>query len=150
MSSDYYADREALLAGLTSGRADLGSTVQALAPGDLDRARRGGWPVRRVLEHVIQSEYLYANLVCHLRGVPVPPRTPLPCEGQAPDQLLCELDSSRTALLSALAGVDEEAFYRLGHVGHEEYSVLSVLESAANHDREHAAQIRAIVSTVPL
>ncbi len=38
-----------------------------------------------------------------------------------------------------------ETFYELKRVGHEEYSVISVLENVANHDREHAEQIRAIV-----
>jgi len=38
-----------------------------------------------------------------------------------------------------------ETFYELRRVGHEEYSVLSVIENVANHDHEHAAQIRAIV-----
>jgi hypothetical protein len=60
--------------------------------------------------------------------------------------ILCRLDSSRSALLSALDGVDEERFYQLRHMGHEEYSVLSVLENAAAHDREHAGQTRAIVA----
>ena len=35
-----------------------------------------------------------------------------------------------------------EKFYELRKVGHEEYSVLSILENVANHDREHAEQIR--------
>jgi hypothetical protein len=47
-------------------------------------------------------------------------------------------------------GVDEEAFYALRPLNNEEghgqtYSVLSVLENIALHDREHAAQIRAIL-----
>ena len=56
------------------------------------------------------------------------------------------LDASRRALLAALDGVDEESFYRLRVVGHEEYSVLSVLENAANHDREHGEQVRATLA----
>jgi hypothetical protein len=34
----------------------------------------------------------------------------------------------------------------VGRIGHEEYSVLSVLENAASHDREHARQIRSIAA----
>ena len=40
---------------------------------------------------------------------------------------------------------DELDAYRLGRLGHEEYSILSVLEEI-NQEREHAEQIRAIVS----
>jgi hypothetical protein len=39
-----------------------------------------------------------------------------------------------------------EKFYEVKPVGHEEYSVLSVLENVAHHDREHADQIRAILT----
>ena len=57
---------------------------------------------------------------------------------------------SRTALLKALGALEMdpkayETFYELKKVGHEEYSVLSVLENVASHDHEHAAQIRAIL-----
>ena len=142
----FQADLDALLADTNASRAQLVSAVQPMSGADLDRARRGGWPVRRVLEHVIQSEHLYATLVSHLRGLPIEQRDRVSCETQAVDEILCELDSSRHALLSALDGVDEEAFYRLGRIGHEEYSVLSVLENAANHDREHAAQITSILA----
>ena len=44
------------------------------------------------------------------------------------------------------SGVDEETFYRLGAVGHEEYSVLSLLENVALHDREHGPQVREILA----
>ena len=48
----------------------------------------------------------------------------------------------RTQLLDLkIDGIDEETFYRLGNLGYEEYSVLSMLENEANHEREHAAQI---------
>jgi hypothetical protein len=31
-------------------------------------------------------------------------------------------------------------------VGHEEYSILSVLENVSNHDREHAEQVKTILA----
>ena len=43
---------------------------------------------------------------------------------------------------TAIDHVKEEDFYRLQTIGHEEYSVLSILENVASHDREHAEQIR--------
>ena len=57
---------------------------------------------------------------------------------------------ARKELLRALEGLDidpraYETLYELNRVGHEENIVLSVLENVANHDREHAAQIRAII-----
>lgn len=142
----FIADLEALTIDVTNARADLVSAVQRLSDGDLDKARRGGWTVRRVLEHVIESEWLYATLVFYLQDRRAPERQDTSCSGQPVDEILCMLDSSRNALLQALDGVSEEAFYDVQRVGHEEYSVLSVLENAANHDREHAAQIDAIVS----
>ena len=142
----FAADLEALTADIAASRATLVSAVQRLTDSDLDRARRGGWPVRRVLEHVIQSEWLYATLVAHLRRGTVPERQHISCDGQPVDEILCLLDASRTALLQALDGVSEDAFYDVQRMGHEEYSVLSILENVANHDREHAAQVGVTLS----
>jgi uncharacterized damage-inducible protein DinB len=138
------------LAGLTNemaaSRAGLLSTVRALSDVDLAKVRRGGWPIHRVLEHVIESEWLYATLVAHLQGKPVPERGKSSCEGQAVDDVLGMLDASRSALLSTLEGVDEGVFYDVQRMGHEEYSVFSVLENVVNHDREHTGQIATIVA----
>lgn len=147
MTTDFRSDLESLIADLNSARAGLISTARALSDADLDRARRGGWSVRRVLEHVTQSEWLYARLVYHLRELPAPGLQPEPGSPSTVDDAICRLDSSRFALLQAIDGVDEESFYRLGRVGHEEYSVMSVLENAAQHDREHAEQIRVILGS---
>jgi len=54
------------------------------------------------------------------------------------------LTRSRAALLDAIGGVDEEDFYRLGTVGREEYSVVSVIENVTKHDVEHLGQIISI------
>lgn len=140
-------DLESALADLASSRADLVSAVQPLTASGLARARRGGWPVHRILEHLIQSEWLYAQAAAHLSGAPAPDRGPTTCSGQPVDEILCMLDGSRTALLQAIAGVSEDAFYDIKHLGHEEYSVLSILENAASHDREHAGQIRTIAGS---
>jgi uncharacterized damage-inducible protein DinB len=140
------ADLEALTADLTDARATLVSTVQRLSDADLDKTRRGGWSVRRVIEHLIESEWFYATLVAHLRQAHPPERRHISCEGQPVDEILCMLEDGRVGLLRAIDGVDENTFYDVQRMGHEEYSVLSILENAANHDREHAAQITAIVS----
>ena len=144
MSDEFERDLENGRSALSESRAELVAVVRGLRDGDLERARRGGWSVRKVLEHVVQSEWLYARLVQHLRGVAgqgdIVSGAPAPVQ-DAEDRL----GASRTALLAAVEGVDEESFYRLGAVGHEEYSILSVLENTANHDREHAQQVREIV-----
>ena len=145
--STFHLDLEAALADLTAARAGLVSAVQPLSAADLDRARRGGWPVHRILEHLIQSEWLYAQAAAHLSGALAPDRGPTACAGQPVDEILCMLDASRTALLQAIDGVSEDAFYDIKHLGHEEYSVLSIMENAASHDREHAGQIRTIAGS---
>jgi hypothetical protein len=144
--SDFQPDLEAALGDLAEARAALVSAVQPLSGDELERSRRGGWPVRKILDHVVRSESRYAIVVSHLRGQPVP-EIPLP-DGEITDaeDALCRLDTTRRALLAALEGVSEDDFYTLRQVAHEEYSILSILENAAHHDQEHAAQIRATLS----
>ncbi len=144
MPTEFERDLEQARRELDAARSELLGVVDGLSEGDLDRARRGGWTVGRVLEHVIQSEWLYARLVAHLRERLVPGDAVSGAPSSVADAAQ-RLDASRRALLAALDGVDEESFYRLRVVGHEEYSVVSVLENAAHHDREHAGQVRAIV-----
>ena len=144
MSLGLSEDLAAALRELDGARQELQAILDRLAEHDLDRARRGGWPVRRVVQHLIQSEWHYVRLIRHLRGLPpTPAPDPLGPPGSVADAVR-ELTASRQALLGALDGVDEASFYRLGTVGREEYSVLSVLENVAHHDREHAQQLRDI------
>jgi uncharacterized protein (TIGR03083 family) len=146
MTSEFDHDLATIRDDVDSARAGLLERVAALADADLDRARRGGWSVRRVLEHVIQSELAYSRLATHLRGLP-PAEEPMPdCTPASAADAVERLRASRAAMLAAVDGVDEESFYRLGRVGHEEYSVLSLLENLALHDREHGPQIEEILS----
>lgn len=145
MSSEFEQDVARYRRALDEAREELVGAVRSMSDGDLERARRGGWAARRVLEHVIQSEWLYARVVLHLRGQPVPGDDVSGAPASVQDAL-DRLGASRAALLAALEGVDEETFYRLATLGHEEYSVVSVLENDANHDREHAAQVRETVN----
>jgi hypothetical protein len=143
----FTADLEAITAELTDDRASLISTVQKLSDADLDRARRGGWSIRRVLEHVIEFEWLCVMGITALRKLEPSPGPTVSCEGQPVDEILCMLDASRHALLASIDGVEEETFYTLGRLGREEYSVLSALENVAHHDREHREQISVILSS---
>lgn len=131
---------------LELARRELLDVVNSLDDADLDRARRGGWPVRRVLEHVIQSEWLYARLALHLRDLPQPEGATQDTDVPSIAGGVANLNASREALVTAIGGVDEETFYRLGTVGHEEYSVLSLLENVVLHDKEHAPQVKDILA----
>ena len=144
MSDEFDRDLATARDSLASAREGLLAVVSALAEDDLTRARRGGWSVRRVLEHVIESEWLYTRLATHLRDLPQPDETPS-TEAPSVAEATRAMGAAREALLAAVAGVDEETFYRLGAVGHEEYSVLSLLENVALHDREHAPQVQEIL-----
>ncbi len=145
MTNEFERDLTAARDQLRAPRVELLAVVDALSDADLDRSRRGGWTVGRVLEHVIQSEWLYARLVLHLRDRPVSGDVMAGAPSSAIEARQ-RLEASREALLAALDGVDEASFYRLRSVGHEEYSILSVLENDANHDREHAEQMQTILS----
>ena len=147
MTSTLQSDLEAVTADMTASRADLVSAVRRLTDANLESARRGGWSVRRALEHVIQSEHLYATLIAALRGQPIGQQQRPSCQGRPVDEILCLLGGSRTALLAALEGVDDESFYSIKRLGHEEYSVLSLLENVASHDREHAGQVASILAS---
>ncbi|MCH8065700.1 MAG: DinB family protein [Chloroflexi bacterium] len=145
MSDEFDRDLAAARDGLASAREGLLAVVSALAEDDLTRARRGGWSVRKVLEHVIQSEWLYSRLATHLKGS-TSAEEPEPAAFASVAEAAEQLDAVRAALLAAIDGVDEESFYRLQTVGHEEYSVLSLLENVALHDREHAPQVQEILA----
>ena len=145
MTSEFERDLSAAKEQIDAGRGVLIGVLDGLSDADLDQSRRGGWSVGHVLEHVIESEWLYARLVQHLQERPVQGDAIAGALASVADA--CErLAGSRQALLAALEGVDEEPFYRLAAVGHEEYSILSVFENQANHDREHAEQIRSILA----
>lgn len=149
MTCPFHSDLTAGQQAIDTARRELLAVVDSMSREDLERARKGGWPVRRVLEHVIHSEALYAQAVAYLCGATVSGRPESSAPGSAGEARTMLLDS-RKGLLNALAELEMdprayETFYELRRVGHEEYSVLSVLENVAHHDREHAAQIKSIV-----
>ena len=141
MSNEFDSDLRQLRSELSASRAELLGVIESVADSDLDRARRGGWTIARVLEHVIQSESMYtAAIAAIVGGSASSPQGGGPPGSQA--EAVRQLLSTREALESALTSATEENFNHLQRFGHDEYSVASVLENVANHDREHAAQIR--------
>src|SRR2546428_9602836 len=149
MTCSYHSDRAASQDAIRQARDELLGVIDSLSRSSFERARKGGWPVRKVLEHVIHSEKLYAQATAYLSGAEVSGRTEA-SPPSSPAEARTMLLDARKELLRALEGLDMdprayETFYELKRVGHEEYSVVSLLENVASHDREHAAQIRAIV-----
>lgn len=143
--SDFDTDKAQLLSELEGGRAHLNEVVGKLSADDLTSARRGSWPVAKILDHVLHSERLYAQLISVFSGVGTsiePTGTP-----STSAETLTALEATRKAILDGVVHVKEADFYRLQTIGHEEYSVLSILENVASHDREHAEQIQKTLAT---
>ena len=143
--SDFETDKAGLLNDLQRSRAQLNDVVGKLSTGDLSVARRGSWPVSKILDHVLHSERLYAQLISVFSGVgtSVEPADSPSTSAEA----LTALEATRKAVLDGVGHVKEGDFYRLQTIGHEEYSVLSILENVASHDREHAEQIQKTLAT---
>lgn len=144
MTSEFSADLSRLQAELKAARGELLAVVDSIAVDRLDSVRRGGWSVRRVLDHVISSEHAYARLVAYLRQQPITDPSPASNPGSMSDAKAM-LSVSHATLLDALDGVDEDAFYTIGRIGHEEYSIMSILENARAHDHEHGDQLQEIL-----
>lgn len=144
--SEFKDDLSKANADATTARKDFLEVVRGLKDEDLDRERRGGWSIRKVLEHSIHSEVLYGRLARHLRELPQPEGEAVTVPPASVADAISGLEHSRAALDEAIDGVDEDAFYTLHVVGHEEYSILSLLENVTLHDREHGPQIREILA----
>ena len=147
MTSEFDRDRKAALAEAKAAREELLSLVQGLREADLTVGRRGGWTVSGVLRHVIDADWGHGRGIASLREAE-PPARAIAEEDEGPgsvEQALALLTVSGQRLFGAVAGVDEEAFYRLRKLGGQEWSVLSFLEGSADHDREHALQIGALL-----
>jgi uncharacterized damage-inducible protein DinB len=138
--SDFDTERAALIKDLGESRSHLVAVVEQLKPDRFEQARRGSWTVSKILDHVLHSERLYTQLISVFSGKPT--AVPEAAKFDSAADAKSALDISRSAFLSAVEEVKEDDFFRLQTVGHEEYSVLSILENNAAHDREHAEQIR--------
>ncbi len=147
MSEEFERDLSKAREDAAHAREGLLAVLGDLKDEDLNKERRGGWSVRKVLEHAIHSEVLYGRLARHLRELPQPEGEAATVPPATVAGAISALGHSREALQAAIEGVDEETFYTLHVVGHEEYSILSLLENVALHDREHAPQIQDIVSS---
>jgi uncharacterized damage-inducible protein DinB len=149
----YHSDLAASQEAIRLAREELLGVIDSLSRADLERARKGGWTVRKVLEHLIRYEHLSGQGMAFLTGAVTPERLESTTPASATEARTMLLEGRKT-LLAALGNLDEdpmafETFYELKKMGHDEYSALSLLENVAFHDREHADQIRAILATNP-
>lgn len=145
--STFDDDKRSLTTALDGARKQLLDVIDHLTEDDLTRGRRGSWTVARILQHVIDSERIYVQVLHGLIAAPAPdlPHAGLPATTA---DARSALDATRTAVLNAVEIAPEDGFYDLRRMGHEEYSVFSVLENVANHDIEHAHQISATLTAV--
>jgi hypothetical protein len=145
MSSDFEQDRERVLTDIAAARSDLLRLIDTLSADDLDIARRGSWSVRSVIQHIVLGEWGHTRGILRLLGADdplIPDAPPLVTS----DEVFDALFDSRAAHLSSVDGIEEDDFYRLASPsGGQEWSVMSFLEGTADHDREHHAQIEALL-----
>lgn len=147
MSAEFDRDRKAALAEAHAAREEFLAVVRGLNDADLRVGRRGSWTVAGVIRHVIDADWMHGRGIAHLREAEAPERALAEeVEGsRRVEEALALLGVSGERLFAAVDEVDEETFYRLRKVGGQEWSVLGFLEGSADHDREHASQIRALL-----
>jgi hypothetical protein len=138
------ADLAETTAAITRACAALLDRWHRLSDDDLARGRRGGWTVR----HVRASEVAYTRVAVHCRSITSPVADVTDEDVRSISAAERALTMTREAPTAAVGGVEEAAFYDLRTLGHEQYSVLSVLENAANHDREHLDRMEKILHSV--
>src|SRR5713101_2312583 len=101
MSSVFETELAAARRDLDAAREDLLSSIDPLPDEALDRARRGGWSVRRVLQHVIEADWGHVRLVAQLRGLAAArPGETSGAPGSLPDAVQ-RLATVRQALVAA-------------------------------------------------
>jgi uncharacterized damage-inducible protein DinB len=133
---------------IEAARQSLLKRLRLLTDEDLQRGRRGGWSIQKVLRHVIDAEIAYTKVIAHLRGLSLQVPDATPDDVASMSSVVDALERYRALLTSAVAGVDESTFYEMRTLGREQYSVVSVLENVASHDHEHLEQIVKTVAPV--
>jgi uncharacterized damage-inducible protein DinB len=145
---EFQHDLKENLTAIGTARSKLLDEVRKLTAEDLQHVRRGGWSVREVLRHVIDSEVAYAKVIGFLRSRPVELSNASDMDIASGPAAAAALERVRKTMTSLLDGIDESTFYDLRALGKEQYSVVSVLENVAAHDHEHLEQIAKTLAQV--
>jgi uncharacterized damage-inducible protein DinB len=146
MSTEFERDLENALAAAAEARSKLLDCLARLTDADLTRTRRGGWSLREVLRHVIDSEIAYGRVAAFLRKLSQQIPDASEADVASVPSAVAALERYRRELLAAVDGVDEPTFYEVRALGRDQYSVMSVLENVADHDHEHTGQIERILT----
>lgn len=146
MSEQFEDDLQQALTAAREAHSALLAVLAELGDEDLYLSLRGNWTIRRVIQHLVQSYNFYLAIILRGRGRGV---TGSSTETIGDFSTITEaarlLDIGFQTALAATDGVDEETFYHPAPARDgNEYSVLSVIESIAAHDLEHAEQIKTI------
>ncbi len=145
MPSEFEQDCQRVLADVAAAREEVLGLIGSLSEADLDSARRGSWSVRGVIQHIILAEWGHTRGIARLLGADAPEMPEEPALA-TPAEAIDALAESRAAHLASVAGIGEDDFYRLASPsGGQEWSVMSFLEGTADHDREHGAQMEALL-----
>src|SRR5689334_7562757 len=116
-----------------AARRSLLELLSKLSATDMARSRRGGWTIRQVLEHIAESDSYYIEGISKLRQLESHGR-PTSHKFDSIANATAALEVLSERLEQSLAGIDEESFYKLARLGHQDYSVMAILENSANHD----------------
>ncbi len=158
---------EEILLGLAGARAELEAALRPLAPAALERpAALGEWSVRDMLLHLAGWDRASREALSRVLAEDNPVferyegagwdwsewnrRFIAGRDGITAVQALAELGSERQALRALVAPLSDEQLRRRARMPWDyELSVAEVLAVQTQHDREHAAQIRALISLSP-
>ena len=131
---------------MRDARAAFAALGARSGPKAMAQARPGGWTVGRIIEHLIESDVLYAKLLAHQCGAEFAPpaeQTPVrtappPWSGSMQRETPCWRCSMASTRARSTVWCWEQA-----------YSPVSLLEHVASHEREHTRQIRELLPDAP-
>src|SRR2546423_14217021 len=104
-------DLRRVLRDIEASRRSLLSVVTPLTREDLGYARRGGWTIERILQHIIESEQMYAKLLAHQCGKSAPELPSGP--GSDGAEATARLAETRASVMAMIDGIDEETLFTL-------------------------------------
>lgn len=148
------ASRSDLVRFLKEARQETVALARSLSPQELKvPVHLEGWTVKDVLSHVVASEAGLTATAVRMAGgraSPIPgfnlhaanQRQVEKRRGQSMDELLAEMEVSRTELLRSLDNISDEQFGAKGFLGSGiPTDVISVLRRVGDHELAHCREI---------